>query len=500
MNRIARPSLLSEPEREDYDAVIIGGNLAGLFVAYTFACMGFRVLLLERSPFLGGGDQSFKNENGRQFDAGLHLLDADRSPLTTKLFTDLVGGRVRRGKKKRQIVLRGEIVDYDAPVDAWPDSLRELLPSSPLVDKVADRPLTRDNLAESFGRPFVDLIFDDVLASYPSDARHARFDIDESRLVGALYPWFFPRAERSGRTSTAADAAESSKISRTFHDAMRASGGEAYLYPEDGGFGAFANAFHSRLIELGTEVLAGVDDLALEIAPGSHSASVVRARGRLVTAERYYWCAPIGILRGILDLPTPELKPDQFLLGSFEFADEVRADATEILVGDPAHRINRLSFPGRISFGENNLVQVEFCYPKADAEFSIEPEGSWRDGWLDSLRRLGIVADGNELRAFDFRTFQIIFNHFGVEGKPFDRIRFDDFHPSANIVPVLPSVANVNINTRIPQYLSFVADEVAAWGTWEERAHFADSALSAAGEFVGEPSSTLSSTRRKKVE
>lgn len=52
---------------------IIGGGVGGLFTAALLAKEGFRVTVLERSPHLGGGLQSF-TRRGVAFDAGMHIV------------------------------------------------------------------------------------------------------------------------------------------------------------------------------------------------------------------------------------------------------------------------------------------------------------------------------------------------------------------------------------------------------------------------------------------
>ena len=87
---------MSESDAEHRDAIVIGGNLAGISVAYLLSQYGYKTTLIEPAPFLGGIDGSFRNENGRTFDFGVHALDHERSEFVSRLMEHAVDGRVRR--------------------------------------------------------------------------------------------------------------------------------------------------------------------------------------------------------------------------------------------------------------------------------------------------------------------------------------------------------------------------------------------------------------------
>ena len=94
---------------EQSDALVIGGNTAGLAVAYLLGQYGYRTRVLERSPLLGGVDRSFQNSNGRTFDHGLHVMEYMRSEFVTRLFLRAVNGEVNKVERKRGIVLRNHV-------------------------------------------------------------------------------------------------------------------------------------------------------------------------------------------------------------------------------------------------------------------------------------------------------------------------------------------------------------------------------------------------------
>ncbi|MHC5063814.1 MAG: FAD-dependent oxidoreductase [Planctomycetota bacterium] len=433
---------------QEYDAIIVGGNTAGLVSAYVLAQFGFRVALLERSQQVGGVDASFTNANGRIFDHGLHGLDYMRSPLVTRLFSKLIEGRAHKVERCRGIVLRNHLIPYNAELESWPEELRSLFPKGELRDGLATDVPNRSNLSKYYGSEFVDMIFDEGLPSYPSDHHHLQHGIDESQLVRDLYPWFFPRARRESLSTT---------LSRKYHDAARKARKEYVLYPEEGGFGGFAQALLRGLRQSGVDVILGAKDLSFDIDASSKYVRQVNVGGRSLSSPRVLWCAAASALYELLDRPAPHLKPDIYVIGSFEFEKPVLERFNEVIIADPQHRINRMTFPGSFAKARNDLVQVEFAFPRDSKEYQRDP-GVWREDWANSLQEMGIVGEGNALQAFDFKTFPIYYNTFGIDGQPAPEIEFDSLPADSNLIPVLLTVKNVNINTRIPQIVSFLTE------------------------------------------
>jgi len=449
---------VSRPGGERSDVLVVGGNLAGLFVAHTLAGWGFRTRLVEKAAETGGMDRSFAIEGGALFDFGVHALAYRRSELVTRLFRHVLDDRVRRVDVQRAIALRGQLIPYHAPAERWPAELRGLLLDAGAgdpVDDLGDAPPTRERLGRIYGAAFADLIFGEVLRSYPAERRHTAFGVPESELLTNIYPWFFPRARR---------ARPPARLAGSFQERVRRGElPEQALYPAEGGFGAFPAALRRAAEARGVDVVAGASDLALDVEPGTRRVRSVAARGRSYRADRVYWCASPADLQRALGLPVPDAKPDRFVLTSLELARPLEAPWTEVLVGDPEHRVDRISFRGRFAGTENRLVQLEFAYP-ARGEGSVPEETAakpafWVEGALRSLRRLGLVEPGNEVRAFDVKRVPLLYNAYGVEGVPMPEPRFE-LPPESNLRPVLPTLKKVNINTRFPAYLRFLAEDL----------------------------------------
>lgn len=434
-------------ECEHLDAVVIGANIRGLVTCHVLDSLGYRAVLIDRSPKLGGADGSFTTAWGDVFDFGMHVLDFERSPLATRLFTAVSKGAVRKTRLRRGIALRGHLMPYAPLRSEMPDELRALLPSDDLADELGDDAPTRANLARHYGRDFVDLIFDEVLPSFPSEARHLTFGVDESELMANIYPWFFPRAARKQNVGDE---------SRQFHDRLRAGVDQHVLYPSEGGFGAFARAFADSFDPERIELLLGAGDVRFEL--DGHRARWVQAGGRRFSADHFFWAAAWPGLCQVLDLPCQNVATDRIALGSLRLDRPAHTDYHEILVGDPECAINRVYFPAAFRHDDAPLLQIEFAYPAAD-ERPSDP-GIWRDRWTRDLRRLGLIDD-HRVEQLDFKCVPIHFNSYGMEGERLIDADPNLLEANSNVRPVVPSMANLNLNRHVPRTVAYVASVLA---------------------------------------
>jgi glycine/D-amino acid oxidase-like deaminating enzyme len=444
---------MTERRLEHVDAVVIGANIRGLVTTYLLSSLGYRAVLLERGRAVGGVDGSFVTPGGTRFERGMHVLDDGRSPAATRLFTRVVDREVHRITLRRAIVLRNRIMPYDPKPSEMPPELRELLSSDELVDDIGSELPTRERLASCYGEGFADLVFDEILPSYPTEDRHREFGVDAALLLTNVYPWFFPHAERR---EIAGDE------SRLFHDRLRAGVAQQILYPREGGFGGFAEGFRRKLDPERIEVLLDAGDVRVELEPGTHRVSRVEAKDRLFRAEHYFWAASWPALCKLLSLPCQEVATDRVILGSFRLSRAVETPYHEILVGDPSLRINRLYFPARFRDSDEPLMQIEYAFPKAD-DRPLEPNW-WLDAWLSDLRRLGLVDDRHQVEEYDFKTFCMHFNSFGMEGEPLRDAEASLLRDDSNIRPVVPSMANLNLNIHVPRTIRYVTSVLTGAG------------------------------------
>jgi phytoene dehydrogenase-like protein len=84
----------------DYDAIVIGAGAAGLSAAALLAKEGQSVLVLERSPYLGGRGMATQDE-GYELNLGAHLLEDSGSGITRIL--DYVGKELVHGEVSKEM-------------------------------------------------------------------------------------------------------------------------------------------------------------------------------------------------------------------------------------------------------------------------------------------------------------------------------------------------------------------------------------------------------------
>jgi len=430
---------------QQLDAVVVGASTRGLVATYALSALGFRAVLLEKASFIGSGDGSFQLSDGTWFDFGMHVLDELRAPVATRLFQHVVRQRVNRLRLKRAIVLRNHIVAYAPEPSGLPDELRKLLNRGDLTDDIGDDLPTRDRLAKYYGPGYADLIYDEVLPSYPTENRHREFGVDESELLVNIYPWFFPRARRTPKRGD---------ISRAFHDKLRSGIDQYIVYPLEGGFGGFGQGFVDSYDPDRIEVVTGASDVEIVREAGRHRIDHITAGGREFRAQRYFWASGWPDLCRLFEVECQNPTTDQIVLGSFRLSEPADTEFHEILCGDPQHKINRISFPGAFRGSSEPLMQVEFAFPVAENR-PLDGE-IWKNEWLDSLRELRILSERHGVEQFDLKTRPLHFNGYGMEGVKLIDADPSQIDPGSNVYPVVPSMSNLNLNSHIPLDIEYV--------------------------------------------
>lgn len=362
-----------------YDAIVIGGGLAGSIAVRILSEQRYRVLVIEKQEHLGQNNRSFQNGRGEIFDPGYHALDENRSPFTTRFFAKVLDGKMHRIRLRRGIVVSGHLFDFNAPVSEWPQKLAALFPAKELDDSIGGEP-SRQSLARIYGSAFTMLAFDEIVSSYPSLQWQRERGVPEEKLLNLIYPWFFPRARRHWLPTD-----ESGR----FHAAMRESGDQQVLYPDEGGFGSFVEGIVRGIDHNFTTVRTGAKDVQCRFDASSLLMQGVQCDGVDYTADQYFWCAPVTGLAKLAGLSVPALHPQRLALGSFSFDREVTCPYHEILVGDPRVPIGRISFPGKIAGTSNHRVQAEYLYPVG---FHEADPATWQAQCLESFRALGIIS------------------------------------------------------------------------------------------------------------
>lgn len=433
------------------ETIVIGAGLVGLTTAYALNQFGYSVTLIEKSDTIGGFSGSFKNRLGHYFDYGYHALDYNRSVFTTKFFEKILGEDLNKVLLKRGIVLRNHLIDYNLPEKDWPESIRRLFVESN-TDQTVGIP-TRSELNRIYGPDFVNLIYDEVIPSYRGHKwLRDNEGLNESGLHLA-YPWFFPSRKRDHKRS---------EEWFSYHDKVRETNSQYVLYSKEKGFGNLLGRMENLLNSEKYELFKSVGDLKIKIDQKNKRISSISFGDYEFTSDLIFWASPIGGLCSYFNVSLPKaLKPQEFRLGSFAFSKPLGTQYHEILVGDLNHKIDRISFPSRLSGKSDNLVQVEFFYPQGELNLD---QNEWKNEWLNSLEVLKIIDGDNELIDFDFKALKRGF----VTSTPYQEIielcKAELSHPSSNLYVPFWGVGPENINRLIPTVFSSVLNIICSKG------------------------------------
>ena len=385
----------------DVDNLIVGGGFAGCITAWILSAERMQAVLLEKGGSTAGMSGSFQDPHGNSFDYGRHVLNYGRTDLATQFFELTLGNQVRKFRLERGLLLRGELIGYAAPLADWPAEFRQqirLAADSPQV-RVGSK---RKEFAAAYGSWFADFVFDDVVSAFPTLLWRRERGTPEEELLDWIFPWFFPLSDREAPPDEDAERGVFSAESRRYHYDTRHRDGETVLFPAGGrGFGQWLEA----MIEQSTpqvDVRAELGDLGFEFRPGTCRLDAVHTAETTYRPRHVFWCAPLPILCQAFNWELPSGEPQSFLLGNFTFERPLDVEYHEVLGGDPNHRINRISFPGRIG-GQPQPTTLQIEHLNLTSNVALQGDDEWLSEWEQSLRKTGLVAGDNRVLHADLK-------------------------------------------------------------------------------------------------
>ena len=371
--------------------IIFGGGLSGLVAANICSQYGIKSLLVENTNLLGGGNRSLKDKEGNIFDYGYHALDYNRSLATTKFFKKVLKNNYRKFKLRRGIILKDRLIPYNEKINNWPKELKILFPKKIANDTIKGK-LSRKKISKVFGKKFTNLAYEEILRSYPSINWSLKNGGKEEDFFGLVYPWFFPSTKKINQRTSEWDA---------FHDKMRNDQNHFVLYPKKGGFGSFVDAIYDNINKKYCKIIKNAKNIEFNIQSKTKKISSVKINGKVCVADTYFWCnSPISLCK-ILDIKIKEIvgRPQQIVFGNFVLKNKIKSSFHEILVGSNQHKINRISFPGKIANNNNKLIQVEYSFPLTATKYD---KTALKKSWINSLKILGIIHKQDQIKKFTF--------------------------------------------------------------------------------------------------
>lgn len=372
--------------------VIIGGGLSGLVSANICSHLGIDTIVLEKSNSLGGGNKSFINKQGQIFDYGYHALDENRSLITTNFFKKVLRNQFHKIKLNRGIVLKNNLFRYNEDFQNWPMDFQKFFKIGNLDDNIKND-LSRKKISKIYGIKFTDFAFDEITNSYPTIKWSLEHGGKIENFIGLVYPWFFPK---KFKTVTRDNEWNS------FHDKKRISQNHFVLYPKNNGFQGFTDAIIKDIDKKYCTIKKNIKNLEININSTNNNISNIKVGNQLISGDVYFWCTSPVLLAKKLNIDSKIVKSgkiQKIIFGNFVFEKKLSVPYHEILVGSLEHKINRISFPGRIAKNTNNLIQVEFSFPENQFKYD---ENFWKNSWMKSLEILGIVKKNNHLNDFTF--------------------------------------------------------------------------------------------------
>jgi protoporphyrinogen oxidase len=372
--------------------VIIGGGFAGLVSANICSHFGIDSILLEKSKLLGGGNRSKIDPKGNTFDYGYHALDENRSLITTQFFKKVLKNQFYKHKLNRGIVIKNNLLPYNEKFSKWPKKLQKEF-TIPLNDDNITNNLNRKNISKIYSKKFTDFAYDEIANSYPGIRWAIEHGGKEEDFFDLVYPWFFPmKIKRTTRNS---------EWDR-FHDKKRITFDHYVLYPKKGGFQSFSDAIIDDIDTKYCKIKKNIKNLTIKTDPKSNNILSIKANNEQIFGDLFFWCTSPILLANFLKTKSIVIKsglPQTIIFGNFVFEKNVSSNFHEILVGSLEHKINRISFPGKMMKKKNNLIQVEYSFPNNLFELN---KNSWKQSWLKSLHTLELVKKGNSLKSFNF--------------------------------------------------------------------------------------------------
>ena len=200
-------------------------------------------------------------------------------------------------------------------------------------------------------------------------------------------------------------------------------------------------------------ISTGLDDITFETDLATKSIKKIWVGEQAINAPIYLWCTSPAAWARTLGWSGEVGEPQALLLGSFVFDSELESAYHEILVGSLEHSISRISFPGLMAGRTSKTVQVEFLCP---ASLVTRSSDEWRDVWLSSLKKMGVVR-GQTIRHYSFLNQ---FRGFVTSGPPRDleaSIRAAIEDSQSNVLIPYFNLGPENMNRVVPGVIASIA-------------------------------------------
>lgn len=379
-------------------AVVVGGGISGILSALLLRQRHESVLLVEKSPELGGLLRSERHQLGVPFDLGTHIISSTANQALDAIvlgFPEIQTEWNRYDRLKAGNYLFGRL-NADSPcLDAntlpphvFSQGLVELLSITqpPPADdlKAYLEGMYGPTLSRHLFAPIIQKILDRSLSELDPRAH----ELFMSKRIMLLTP----QASRELKTSTIFDE----KIA--FHSYHEGASGFNYYYPRSGGIGRWIELLTGSLREHSIEVVTGTTVSAVEMGERDIRALTL-SNGRTLNCSELVWTLPPALLMTLCGFaPLPSLPPGDLRrtqIFHFIFDRPFESDLFYVTCYEPSLLTYRVTLYPNIRDGQtarapfNCTVEV-ISSPAADvADLPIR--------LVEELKQMGLVSKQAEL-------------------------------------------------------------------------------------------------------
>jgi len=300
--------------------IIVGAGIAGLTLAKKLAAQGIDTIMIEREDSVGGLARSFRYDNGAIFDIGPHRFHTDdekvRHFIEETLYDNLM-----------TIPRDSQLFIFDRYVP-WPVTLKSVLALPPVMllrmgfDLLLPRKAANESfesyIIERYGRTLYDVFFK------PYTEKFLNY-----KCANLHRDW----ASAGINRATIDKQVNTASLAKLVGSVLFSKGAETkFLYPREGGIGAFTDKLAADVVNLGGRILLS-SQVSRFVTKGSRICKVVTESGEE---------APGGV---------PRMSYISTMIFNYLVADRVDRDFQWCYFGEKIMEMNRVAMPRNFNPG-----------------------------------------------------------------------------------------------------------------------------------------------------
>ena len=315
-------------------AVIIGSGVSGLTLGRKLAESGVSVVVLEKEACVGGLARSYRYSNGATFDIGPHRFHTDDKDVQA-FIENTLGSNCITIDRDSQLYLFGKYLP-------WPITLKNVfaLPPAWLVKSGFDLLLPRRARTESFE--------DYIIEKYGRTLYRAFFKpYTEKFLEYTCSNLHRDWASAGINRATIDKQVQTGSLGALIKSVLFAKQTQTkFLYPKEGGCGAFTDILADQIRRDGGKILLGTTPTGFQTENGSIT-GVRTSGGEVIPADHVFWSGSLKDLHAIGEAP-PNVPPMHYIstvLFNYLVRGQISQGFQWCYFGDADMEVDRISVP-----------------------------------------------------------------------------------------------------------------------------------------------------------